>query len=159
MSESMSSPWIRDYLMDVAETYGAQLYNAPESKKKKRVQLTDVRSLLPHLPILTRPSSCSLIKKTITFGLGYPIRIIGCPYASQSTPQTSTRGQLDSPHRPCVAFSVLVTASMAATLSTLASSSFLSAAIALSFLRVLSAQMHPEIHLCPTYHLKSTMSL
>ncbi|KAG8213900.1 hypothetical protein J3R82DRAFT_10645 [Butyriboletus roseoflavus] len=42
MSESMSSPWIRDYLMDVAETYGAQLFNAPVSTKKKKVQLTDL---------------------------------------------------------------------------------------------------------------------
>ncbi|KAH0827829.1 hypothetical protein J3R83DRAFT_3455 [Lanmaoa asiatica] len=41
MSDSMSSPWIRDYFMDVAETYGAQLYNVPVSKKKRRVQLTD----------------------------------------------------------------------------------------------------------------------
>lgn len=53
MSESMSSPWIRDYLIDVAETYGAQLYNAPVSEKKKRVQLTDVRSLSLYSLILT----------------------------------------------------------------------------------------------------------
>ncbi|KAG6372304.1 hypothetical protein JVT61DRAFT_7744 [Boletus reticuloceps] len=41
MSESMSSPWIRDYFMNVAETFGAQFYNAPVSSDKKKVQLTD----------------------------------------------------------------------------------------------------------------------
>ncbi|KAF8444565.1 hypothetical protein L210DRAFT_3642827 [Boletus edulis BED1] len=41
MSESMSNPWIRDYIMNVAETFGAQLYNAPVSSGKKKVQLTD----------------------------------------------------------------------------------------------------------------------
>jgi len=53
MSESMSGPWIRDYLMDVAETYGAQLYNAPVSTGKKKVQLIDVRAPLPYSSILT----------------------------------------------------------------------------------------------------------
>lgn len=43
MSESMSPSWIRDYLIGVAETHGAQLYNAPVTKVKKKVQLTDVR--------------------------------------------------------------------------------------------------------------------
>ncbi|KAF8554167.1 hypothetical protein OG21DRAFT_1603650 [Imleria badia] len=41
MSESISSPWIRDYLSGVAETYGAQFYNAPVSSTKRKVQLTD----------------------------------------------------------------------------------------------------------------------
>ena len=49
----MSTPWIRDYLLDVAQTYGAQLYNTPVTPAKKRVQLTDVRSWLPYSPILT----------------------------------------------------------------------------------------------------------
>ena len=53
MSESMSSPWIRDYLVDVAETCGAQFYSAPVTTTKKKVQLADVRSPLPHPPILT----------------------------------------------------------------------------------------------------------
>lgn len=53
MSESMPSPWIRDYLVDVAEIYGAQLYNAPVSKGKKRVQLTDVCPPLLHWSFLT----------------------------------------------------------------------------------------------------------
>ncbi|KAG9316581.1 hypothetical protein JVU11DRAFT_2634 [Chiua virens] len=42
MSASMSSPWIRDYIVDVAETYGAQCYNAPAmTKGRKKVQLID----------------------------------------------------------------------------------------------------------------------
>jgi hypothetical protein len=39
--------------MDVAQTYGAQHYNAPVTAGKKKVQLTDVRSWIPSSPILT----------------------------------------------------------------------------------------------------------
>ncbi|KAF9227385.1 hypothetical protein BS17DRAFT_775398 [Gyrodon lividus] len=37
----MPGPWICSYFINIAEIYGAQLYNTPLSHKKKRVQLTD----------------------------------------------------------------------------------------------------------------------
>ncbi|KAH7888725.1 hypothetical protein F5I97DRAFT_1854917 [Phlebopus sp. FC_14] len=41
MADSIPLPWIRDYLIEVAETYGEKLYNVPLFNKRKRVQLTD----------------------------------------------------------------------------------------------------------------------
>ncbi|KIL00711.1 hypothetical protein PAXRUDRAFT_798762 [Paxillus rubicundulus Ve08.2h10] len=41
MSESIPNPWICSYCIDVAESYGAKLYNAPVFQRKKRVQLTE----------------------------------------------------------------------------------------------------------------------
>ncbi|KII92536.1 hypothetical protein PLICRDRAFT_695876 [Plicaturopsis crispa FD-325 SS-3] len=41
MSESMSSPWIAKYLVEIGETYGSILANTPKCEKKKKVQLVD----------------------------------------------------------------------------------------------------------------------
>jgi len=45
MAESIPAAWISDYLIDAAETYGAQHYDVPPFKKKKRVQLIEVNNL------------------------------------------------------------------------------------------------------------------
>lgn len=37
-------PWIRDYLISAAETYGANIANLPLYPKNKKVQLTQVRT-------------------------------------------------------------------------------------------------------------------
>jgi len=43
MSETLNSPWIADYLINIAETYGCSLSNAPiHVKPGKKVQLLQV---------------------------------------------------------------------------------------------------------------------
>lgn len=58
MAESFPPAWISDYLIDVAETHGAQLYDAPLFNKKKRVQLTEVE-LTPRTRLMYT-DSCSV---------------------------------------------------------------------------------------------------
>ncbi|KAI6157772.1 hypothetical protein BKA82DRAFT_996110 [Pisolithus tinctorius] len=41
MADSIPDPWICNYLIDVAEKHGGQLYNAPIYDKRKRVQVTE----------------------------------------------------------------------------------------------------------------------
>lgn len=158
MSESMSSPWIRDYFMNVAEAYGAQIYNAPVSNMKKRVQLTDVSSSLMYLPMLTASQLLTYQEDSYVWA-----------WISDKDYRVSVRISKDAadqykrsvrhPSLAHVAFSVLATVFMAAALPTLASSPFLSPTIALCLLRVLSVQMRLEIRPYLTYHSKSVMSL
>jgi hypothetical protein len=43
MSETLSPPWIADYLINIAETYGCSLSNVPiQVKPGKKVQLLQV---------------------------------------------------------------------------------------------------------------------
>ena len=43
MSETLSAPWIADYLINIAETYGCSLSNVPiHVKPGKKVQLLQV---------------------------------------------------------------------------------------------------------------------
>lgn len=159
MSESMSSPWIRDYLIDVAETYGVQLYNTPLPKGKKRVQLTNVSFLLvrtttnPESPLVSHLSCRQLcLGMDIRQGLS-SVR----PLLKRCRRCVQEVGQ--SPNTPAFTFSILVTVNMVATSLTLAIPSFSSPAIAQYFLHALLVQSHPDIHPYPTYLLKSTVSL
>ncbi|KAI6166192.1 hypothetical protein EDD17DRAFT_1551328 [Pisolithus thermaeus] len=42
MADSIPGPWIRDYLIEVAERHGEQLYNVPLCNKMRKVQLTEL---------------------------------------------------------------------------------------------------------------------
>ncbi|KAI6121694.1 hypothetical protein F5141DRAFT_1289858 [Pisolithus sp. B1] len=42
MADSIPGPWICDYLIEVAERHGEQLYNVPFCNKRKKVQLTEL---------------------------------------------------------------------------------------------------------------------
>lgn len=122
----MSGPWIRDYLVDVAETYGTQLYDAPRSSLpsgKKKVQLVDVRPFIIILTNLDGLPSSSLIKKIVTFGHGYPTRITECPSASLKMLQACSRGQSEAMALTLWPISTPVTVYTNATSSTVVSPS------------------------------------
>ena len=38
------APWLLDYVLPIAETYGANIANVPSHPKGKKVQLTEVSS-------------------------------------------------------------------------------------------------------------------
>ena len=43
MADAIRAPWILDYLMDIAETYGGDLASVPKSEKPYRAQIIKVR--------------------------------------------------------------------------------------------------------------------
>ena len=55
MSETLNTPWIADYLINIAETYGTNITNVPvHIKPGKRVQLLQVRLIPRGILLLAR---------------------------------------------------------------------------------------------------------
>jgi hypothetical protein len=43
-------PWLLDYVLSIAETYGANIFNVPSHTKGKKVQVTEASSHTRHRP-------------------------------------------------------------------------------------------------------------
>lgn len=42
------TPWLLDYVLSIAETYGASISDVPSHAKGKKVQITEVSSHIKH---------------------------------------------------------------------------------------------------------------
>jgi hypothetical protein len=50
------APWFLDYILSIAETYGANISNVPSHAKGKKVQITEASSRIRHGFALQHPS-------------------------------------------------------------------------------------------------------
>ena len=62
MAESMARPWILKHLINVAETHGANIHDAPRFEDRRKVQIVKVCRLTTNLILYSRSGLPAILK-------------------------------------------------------------------------------------------------